>query len=972
MASLLKYPGTVSQTTGTAYASWSNLNNVKNNTTGSYAVTATITSKNSSPNRPGTVSCTNFGFSLPTGAEPTKIVIEYRHRKTGSCNIPAPTISLLGVSGFSSKGVAPTTTLTTRTKSFYADGSKNTNLIKATKNVVKRSMVNSSSFGVKIDYPKNTNTSTGTLTISYIRVTVEYKVPSYTLSMRKVSGGYNTEAYVIEASISNKKLTGYNPSLTLSAPSGFSFLSGEGDGSWDNTNARTIVWNPKLTNKRGTSSVRLRFSTDVTYPSGQTTYTGTFTLVESLYSGSKSFTASITNRPPSEQEEVSPTEKWINNEEASIPNPEIHSVQIDEVFHLNCKLDTTNDWVLLAYADPDFALYPDEDENFVENDEVMISFPDNPNDWLWWGTAIQNYISNDGTLNINFKCTQRGQYALIIGYLDHVLIPTKYIKVDCIPDEDDLSTPSYTIMELSTEEINRLGDGYKYIIQSDMKLETSDNFSRDWYKNNRIGVFNNNITNVSDYTSLSDSQIIGNALYWSDETAGLNSYSNVECEFTYDEDYPLYVIVTGDYPETSTYGYDVGNVYFDEPCIIEKAVYNERESNGNYPIPILGLITDDISTINLPVNTDTEPVVLYDIPLNEDYETNDNYAIRGIKVRANLETSANIIVTATLHNPNGTIGQRSIILTGDEEELVIGGLGDLFGFTTLQMTNLDEWELELTTNNILSESTETLILDTVELIFYLETVEEQLITVKVEDEPIAYYGAFVTNIQIPEGLETDTSFLHVDGTDMNDAYRQNIREKKITIEFNISNCDLKTSTDMLRQLTKLFVNEKDEYNRPIPNRIEFSHYPEDYFEYIMEEPFDIETDIGDYNVKATLTIPSGTSYSKDDKVTNTVGSVKGLAAIHPTITFKPSDQNITITEINTGQTFNMSYSGSWNDKKIIIDCDNRRVYLQEDENTRIDISKYVDHNSDWFRLYDEYSFEGLNCTILTVSYTERW
>ena len=47
------------------------------------------------------------------------------------------------------------------------------------------------------------------------------------------------------------------------------------------------------------------------------------------------------------------------------------------------------------------------------------------------------------------------------------------------------------------------------------------------------------------------------------------------------------------------------------------------------------------------------------------------------------------------------------------------------------------------------------------------------------------------------------------------------------------------------------------------------------------------------------------------------------------------------------------------------------IYLIDDDN-RTDISKYVDHNSDWFRLQGEYSFEGVNCIIRTVTFNERW
>ena len=550
----------------------------------------------------------------------------------------------------------------------------------------------------------------------------------------------------------------------------------------------------------------------------------------------------------------------------------------------------------------------------------------------------------------------------------------KFVKIAVRPYESDLSVPYFTYIAPSDEELNRLGTGYSYVLQSNLKHTTTDTYERDWYKNNRIGVFNNEIEDDDvDYSNLTDEEIFTNALYWSKATGGLNEYNNVECEFTYNEDYPLYIIMTGDYPEATTYEYDTGTVSFTEPCIIEKQVYNNRLPNGTYPVPISNLLSDDSSsTLTLRPNQTAESVILYQLPVDEDFGTNQDYAIRGLQVRADIDSTDDLVVYAKLHSPNGEIGQRSSVLNNETQELIIGGLGDLWGFTTLQMTNLADWQLELSSTNILRDTQSEIVLYNVSVIFYLETVDHQEIRVIVDGEDLAYYGAFIEEVTIPEGLETDTSFLTIDGTDTNDAYRQNIREKTIEIQFNLSNCDIETSTNMLRQLVKLFTNNRDQYNRPIPKRLQFTHYPTDYFEYIMEEPFDVTTEITDYNVKAKLTIPSGTSYSIDDTVTNTVGNANGLAPLNPIIHFRASDPNIEIRETLTGQSFQMGYSGNWNEYVVEVDCDDRRVYLIQDEDTKIDISKYVDHNSDWFRLSGEFEFEGINCTILTVTFNERW
>lgn len=988
MASLTKYAGTISQTTGGKYRTFSDLNNLKNNVEGSWANSnGNIKGKSSSPNRPSTLSFTNFGFNLPTGAEVSKIVITYRHKKTGSLSIGAPTISLLGIGGFSSKAVAPKTSMETHTKSFYADGSKNNNLITPTTNKVTRSTVNSSSFGVKVDYPANTNSSEGTMSISYVRVTVEYVVPSYALTLKKVSEGYNEESYTVEASISNTNLTGYNPTVTLTAPTGFSFDSFDGTGEYTVVSPTVISWNPKFTSKVPSSTALFKFDVDVTYPSGQSSYTGTFTLSESLYSSSKSLSATITDRPAGEgsQEDDSYTPVIDDDSKANIIT--FNKVKVDEVIAPYLRFPELAGEYIVFFGFP----VNNNGEPILLEENTPISYRYyTDNAWrsnlttIYEGSILlhrgtSNDVREDGQILINgFKTSVYGKYG-IFGFLNEDFrvyweydyydkTPLFSYYFDVIPEEEDLSTPLFTILEPNEEEYNRLGSGYTYIAQSDIQHTTTDTNIRDWYKNNRIGVFNGPITN-----NTTEEDIFENTTNWSKQTGGLNTYENCEVEFEYDEQYPLYILLTGDYPEATTYGYDIGTIKHTEPCIIEKPVYNGRERNGTYPVPIEALLDgEDIATLQLSSNQTSQGVVFYDFPVDETISTNDKLAIRGLQVRANIEATDNLVIQAKLHSPNGEVGNRSILVDSQDEEIVIGGLGDLWGFTTLQMTHLELWQLELSVANILSQSDSSILFNNVEIIFYLETVEKQEITIKVEDEDIAYYGAFIETVKIPEGLNTDTSFLSIDGTDTNDAYRQNIREKTITIEFNLSNCELQTSTDMLRQLTKLFVNEKDQYNRPIPKRIQFSHYPNDYFEYIMEEPFDVDTEITDYTIKAQLTVPSGTSYSLYDTVTNTTGNANGLAAVNPIITVRPSDVNIQITESNTGQVFNIAYTGDWNDHTIEIDCEDRKVYLIKGEDERIDISKYADYNSDWFRLDGEYEFSSVNCTILSVIFNERW
>ena len=673
MSSMTKYAGTVTQTTGGSYRTFSDLANVKDGSSSSATSSGNIKGKSSSPNRPSTLTFTNFGFNLPTGAEVTRVSVSFCHRKNKVgdtvCNIQAPVLSWVGVSGLSTKATfAPTMTFADRIYRF-------------TNSKFTRTVINSSSFGVKLDYPTNTNEYDGTMSIQWLRITVDYKLSSYAVGLKKVSGGYDGDDYVIQASINNLNLTSYNPTLTLSAPAGFSFKSSTGAGTVTRVNNRTITWNPKLTSKTGSRTVSLVFGTDVTFPSGVDVYTGTFTLVESLNSTTKNHTATIRKKVDTGD---TPSDELPSITDESLETLDFVKAAVGEEIIIN-----TDDYFWsVAFAFPingdNEALFLEEDTpariGYYYNDELQLSDL----------TTYSNDDYNGVDMFANYWdsliiFTQPGRYVIenyegiptdpgALGsssYTDYThyedLSPTGMVYVDITPDPDYLTNPYVSILELSSEEMNRLGDGFTYVAQADMKDTTTDTWMRNWYKNYRIGVFNNNIEDVEDYTSLTDAQIIGNALYWSDEVAGLNEYNSVECEFTYNDDYPLYVLVTGDYPESSSrYGYDIGAVTFDEPTIIEKSIYEGRLGNGNYPAPIRDLInyeqSDDSATITLGGHTDSTPVRVYSFPVGEDFGTDDKLAIRGIQVRANIESADPQIIYARLISPTGESGQRSIVL----------------------------------------------------------------------------------------------------------------------------------------------------------------------------------------------------------------------------------------------------------------------------------------------------------------------
>jgi len=936
-------------------------------------------------------------------------VVEYRHRKnTGSdysakhpkrvLNIPAPTISLLGVSGFSAKGVAPTTSMKTNTKTFNVKGK------------ITRAQLNSGGFGCRINYPTNTNKWNGYLRVSYVRIKVEYVLSDYTVKVDAVDG-YNQEPFDVTLRVSNKNLTRYNPSLTLTTPVGFSYESYEGTGKVTRVNNTTYRWEP-MVGGSGSSNVTVRFTPSVTYPSGSDVFTGTFTLSESLNGANATKTVSISEKPVT-SDETAPDSAPIITDDDNVPAPIkwVKTLVNEEITNSLENALTKQYCVVFGFPCNDKG-----EPLLLERDTGMQWKSSNHAQWsvitVYRGGSVGyvgSTVPSEGFNEVVIRGTNVGKYVAYLFGSDRLtgswnrfkdLTPDISYFFEVVPEEEDLTIPNFTVLEPTEEEFDRLGTGYPYVLQSSIKHTTSDTYERDWYKNNRLGVFNNpissnitittetdpdtgevteTVTDSTDYDNLTPSQILENAEYWSNAPTTVNEYNNLECEFTYNENYPLYLIFTGDYPETTTLGYDMGTITHNNPAIIEKQVYNGREPTGNYPEPISNLLDENIAETSIPNLDTTETIVLYDFPLEEDYGTDETHSIRGIEVTGTIEQADEMVLSAKLVSPSGETGERTIIINNQDTidsqtEFQFGGLGDLWGFQTTDLTHLNDWEVQIFANNILLEEEANLNFGDIRIGFYIEQLQEQLINVRVNGEDLSYYGAFIEDAQIPEGLDTDTSFLSIDGTDTNDAYRQNIREKTIELEMSIGECDLQTSTDMLRQLTKLLVNEKDEYNRPIPNTIEFSHYPDVYFEYIMTDTMDITTSAGAYTIKAKLTIPAGTAYSKQNTSTNITGFVQGIASVNPVISLKAQDNVITLQETVTGQKFTIGYDGDWTTGIVEIDCEERRVYhkTNEDDTEPTDLSKYVDFNSDWFNLHGEYNFNATGCTVRKVEFTERW
>lgn len=1010
MPNVTKFPQTITQTTGGPYATFNNKDNIK--TKANYSQTQLIKGKKQSPNRPSIITLKKFRTGIKTGSRTTKVQVHYKQMKVAynnkHCNVPAPTIHLYNGNKKlqEKKGQAPTKDPKEETVTFYAEMDYN--------------VINSDDFTVYINYPANANDNSGYVRLYYVYITVYYFEPDFRLS-GSMGQTYNG-TMMLEIACTNTTLVNTSPSVTIALENGL-LLPSYSISRCVKVNNRTLVWTPRK--GMDVDTLMIELDTSITFPSGTESVTCSVTVSENLSGHSKTISG-VVSKTAKIDTETDDEEEPTYEDTTDNPIEEIITLTQDEETEVIFTIDDTtwngiiediyekgihyNWWTGTLDANlqtilNNFYIHFWDGVATQQGSYLSVNHKISHKDEDSWSdhstyVYLKDFVNKSTQLTL--KGTSTGYDEILIQvhndiyHFQHAPGYSKNLsnkwKFDIKPS--NLTTPNATILTLSQEELNRLGDGYTYTLQSYVKeIPTSGTYVRKWGKNFLIGIFNNPISPIevinidgeiiehdpTDYNSLTTADIIENAEYWSQSLTNVNTYENLECEFQYNEEYPFYIIITGDYPEST----DSTTIKFTEPHITETEYYEQQTPNGVYPVPIDDLVLNDGSTseINITPGNTSSTIVFYDLPLPENFGTNEEIAIRGLCLKGTFEQNTDdLILNAKLVNDKHESKERSIVL--DEQntldafnEFSLGQVGDLWGYSILDIQNLEDWEIHLTLNNSINDYNATANYGNIRLETYYETIEQTSTRCLIEGEDLAYYGVFITDLKIPEGLKTDTDYITVDGTDTNDPYRQNIRSKTIEIDFEIGdNCDLEGATLSLRELARLLTNRRDKYNRPIPKRIEFTHYPDVYWEYIMEEPFDNDVDISSYSVKVKLTVPAGTSYDKTPTSTNTTGYVSGLAAIRPIIQLTPLDSLFTIEETITGQEFNMGYNGDWTGKIVEIDCENRNVYLKnnEEDTDPINISKYVDYNSDFFRLYEEYNFTANGCVIRSIDYSERW
>ena len=960
-----KFPQTINQPQpADNRVHWKNTNNLKTKSTNlntNYAQTNLIHKTTGTKPYIERLQLLNFQFQIPEYAIITRIEINYSYRLEAQVankypTIAAPTFMIKNSGMKENKKNGETPTKNWKSKSLAYSG--NYYVLPSAKTI------NSPNFGMDITFPKNTSDNEGYIFINNVSITVSYTIPEFPVDLAMIgddNGKFvKDRPFRIQTVVNNPDLSDTPPTVELTVPTGTTLTFAP-----DSISSDTLT---KISDTKYQLKLARWGSSYETINTGGTTYNvvggtnvsgGSITIDTSkgsrtidLYAtvpstGNKTFTITETRGNKTQSRSVTViAEATPVYDDTDVPMEQaIYAVQ-NVPFTLPVKIPPN-------MVGETIYLYTDTGIKVLKN-SVYNTVSD-------WFTIPSNMFDSEGNATLTCKTSNTGIINISITN-DNTSTPEQQSFVVRVVPEG-YEAPRFTVLKLSQEESYRLGHTYHYTVSADMRincLTSSIPAFVDYYRNFRIGVVNEIPTTL-------DMDVIFNACRnWSHPITVFNEFENKSVEFVYNEDYPVYIIITGNHDTIACNQFECefGNLQLIESI-------REDGNEVIFPRPIRNTIDVDdetISQLELPANNVSNNLIFYKLGL-DGFQGQDNLAIRGIEVRVTANSDSSSVISVQLKSPQGFTGERSVLIDHDPIH-ILGGSSDRWGFDISELAELPSFELEMNIQN-LAGADNIVNIEKIEFITYFIFYEKQVVDWFIEGENMAGFNVFLQDQDVPPGLETATKYLNVSGTDTNVAYRQNIKEKDIEVEFSIDECNIEEATATLQDVTEHLLTERDKIYRPILKRLEFSNYPGIYWEYMMEKPIDTTFKGSSIDCKVKLTVPSGTAYTKDEITTGSSGRVSGLAKVNPTIIVRPTADSIELEETFTNQKFMMSYDSFTSADLVEIDCRNRKIYLRRgDEN--IDITNTAaDWDTDWFLLYDQFLFTETGCVIQSITWNER-
>lgn len=528
-------------------------------------------------------------------------------------------------------------------------------------------------------------------------------------------------------------------------------------------------------------------------------------------------------------------------------------------------------------------------------------------------------IRENNNTNVNSSYVVIGDKEYPLSYFNIDFTDKTAHSIEMIWDKDENNI--YTLEVLKNNELYCTDDGITFnnntklgfkIKNSDISIE-----SIGLYEADEGAIYSNLYRNA--YTNCNN---------WSEWIDTPNQVYKITTEpIEYNEKYPIVIIFTGECINMTS---GEESLSFSSPFVVE----NETEAastesapvNGNYPTPIRNLITDE-ATINFNKNS-TEEVVFYDFE-NFDIINGEDIGITGISISFEISGFNELDVMGYIRTDiNGIYSNagrsKTVVSNSDGNTYVeLGGPYDNFGIDFINEFKPKNFEVGLK----FSSKEETIVtISNIEINVYYNKINNDKVYCIVDEVDLRYYGFIIESLKVPFGIDTDTKYLTIGGSDVNQALRMNITEKEIEIKFRVEDCDILSSTRNMEEITKIFTNKRNTMNKPIPKQIRFSHFPNVYWNFINERAIDAEAEFVDYEGTIKLTVPDGTNFSIIPESTVNMGKVNGLARVKPIITVNNLTTEVIVTELRTKKVFRCTSNTFSSNDELEINCSDRTLY----------------------------------------------
>ncbi len=764
-------------------------------------------------------------------------------------------------------------------------------------------VLNNKNFSVTFNPLRNTSYNPGAMSVDYINLLVDFTDPTYSLTAKLTSPIKIGEylTYTLTLRNTNNAHQGHGIPVSINIPDGLDYVGD--NGSYYNS---THKWIASL-NSNGYATIQIR--------------------LRAVSKGNKTITASVDGF--NTKLNTSVNVKGANYTLSSTL-PRTITQGHSFIYHVLVKSNSTlNETIPVNIPIPDGFAYVSSDPTYNEVSQV-------------WAASFYNKKTD--TVAITLEAITPGAYNQTVTS-DNANTLSK--KITIIPS--DIGSCNYVEIPLPDELKIYMQDQKEYFVSCEMEIVSAlSGEVYDGYNNFSLAV----LIGEDEEEKNDEYEIIGTS------PDALNIYERVFAQFVYDQNATTTIRIYGQYSGLEPGNY---NVRFGK-WSISNLTEDFEQSGGLINDPSLLCEDGEYAQLLLDGGESSKPVILGNIYLSG-LEYDPLLIVKGLGVQLDYICDTPLILNTTITNKEQSSTQ-SIILDPEQDTFLLGGEGDKWDLTNIDLTDI---EISVSFVNTTLDPI-SILLKNLQFILYSDTDQTNgNMGFTLDGEHSKNYDISLDNDSAKnEGTVKDIGTYDISNSEGELITQVDLKAKKITVKFAISGDDLEDAQNRLIEATKYLSNDPDLNTKlPIPKVMVFDWDPNRAYNVVLSEEIKVTLDTFTYKCEATFTVSEGIGWS-NLKTCGAIGTNEGLIEVRPLITLLTTGGYVQIYD-------NISYKSvtineSFDEEIIlIVDC-NERTIKDSDGN---DYSNNITLNSSWLVILNDFDLSNsTGCIIQKVEFKE--